>query len=335
MVAIARFRRQSLQLSVQAFQERGMSWSLSEFLNLIELRGQTWCFAELGSATGFSVPHSEEIYFYALLEGRAHVAGLSGESIELRAGDAIMILSGDAHAVRNRSKSMTASLDFLTSGDYADAPPTLRLGKGSPVTRLLAGRLKVRWPGGQRLRSIPAVLTARAKDILNYAWLLDRASGSGAMAILTRAATLLFVSALRDHPQSRVAFLEFDQHDPVLRAQQCMEIHPFDRWTVEILAHKVGLGRSSLATLFARKVGRTPMEFLTEERMKHGALFLEKTNMKVIEIAARVGYRSQAAFIRRFAVRFGMTPGELRRRSRRTLHRSTEQYPISIDRPSA
>jgi AraC-like DNA-binding protein len=202
--------------------------------------------------------------------------------------------------------------------------------RGAPATRLLAGRLKVRWPGGPRLRSIPSVLTVRAKDIINFRWLLDWASGSGAMAILTRAATLLFVSAFREHPQSRAAFLEFDHHDPVLLARQCMEIHPFARWTVEILAGKVGMGRSSFATRFARKVGRTPMDFLTEEHMKHATLFLEKTDMKVMEIAARVGYRSQAAFIRRFVARFDMTSGELRRRSRRTVNKSMEQYRISL-----
>src|SRR5258707_426706 len=118
-----------------------MGWSLSEFLNLIELRSQTWCFAELGPASGVSVPHSEEIYCYALLDGSAHVAGLSGESIELRAGDVVMLLSGEAHAVRNRRKSVTASLEFLADGHYADAPPTITLGKGVPLTRLLAGRL--------------------------------------------------------------------------------------------------------------------------------------------------------------------------------------------------
>lgn len=313
-----------------------MPWSLSEFLNLVELRSQTWCFVELSSATGFSVPPNEEVYFYALLEGSANIAGLMGGSLELRAGDVVMILSGEAHAVRNRRKSVTANLEFLTSGAYADVPPTLTVGNGRPATRLLAGKLKVRWPGGQRLRSIPSLLTVQAKDdVVNFQTLLDRVSGSGAMAILTRAATLLFVSAFREHPQSRAAFVEFDQHDPVLRAQQCMEIHPFNRWTVEALARKVGLGRSTFATRFNRKVGRTPMEFLAEERMKHAALFLENTEMKVAEIAARVSYRSEAAFIRRFVARFGITPGELRRRSRRAVDKNIGQSRTSFAGPSA
>src|SRR5579864_6023180 len=102
-----------------------MQWSLSEFLNLVELRSQTWCFVGLGSASGFAVPHNEDIYFYAVLEGEANIAGVSGGMIELRAGDIVMIPSGEAHAVRNHAKSTTASLDFLTSGEYADTPPTL------------------------------------------------------------------------------------------------------------------------------------------------------------------------------------------------------------------
>jgi uncharacterized protein YjlB len=64
----------------------------------------------------------------------AHITGLSGESIELRAGDVVMILSGETHTVRNRRKSMTVNLDFLTFGDYTDAPP--RLGRGAPASQL-------------------------------------------------------------------------------------------------------------------------------------------------------------------------------------------------------
>jgi AraC-like DNA-binding protein/mannose-6-phosphate isomerase-like protein (cupin superfamily) len=303
-----------------------MRWSLSEFLNLVELRSQTWCFVGLGSASGFAVPHNEEIYFYAVLDGEAKIAGVTGGTIELRAGDIVMILSGEAHAVRNHNRSITASLDFLTSGEYADAPPTLEVGLGLATTRVLAGKLKVRWPGGHHPRSIPSVLTTRSRGhIVDFQMLVEKASGIGATALLTRAATLLFISALRDHPQCGSAFQEFDLYDPVLRAQQYMQMHPFQRWTVETLARKVTMGRSNFATRFVREVGRTPMEYLAEERMKHAALFLEKTEMKVTDVGRRVGYRSQAAFIRRFTTCFGATPGELRKRSRRTTHRSVEQ----------
>jgi AraC-like DNA-binding protein len=293
-------------------------WSLSEFLNLVELRSQTWCFVEMAAASGFKIPHNDAVYFYAPLEGSVSLAGASVGVVELRAGDIAMILSGEAHALRNQSQAETATLEFLASGEYADAPATLTVGEGERATRLLAGGLKVRWPGGQHPRNIPAMLRARTSDsVVNFASLVKKASGSGSTAVLTRAASLLFVDAFRDHPQSRAAFQEFSLHDPISRAQQYVETHPFTPWTVEILARKVGMGRSNFAMRFAKEVGRTPMEYLSDERMKHAAVFLEKTDMKIAEIGERVGYRSEAAFIRRFTSRFGISPGEMRKRSRR------------------
>lgn len=295
-----------------------MRWSLSEFLNLVELRGQTWCFVDLGAASGFKIPHNDAIYFYAVLAGSAAIGGVGGGALELRAGDIAMILSGDAHALRTARDAETVALEFLEAGEYADAPAHLAVGEALAATRLLAGRLKVRWPGGQHPRALPSVLQARTSGgIVNFASLLEKASGGGGTAVLTRAATLIFVDAFRDHPQSRAAFQEFSLHDPISRAQQYIETHPFTPWTVEVLARKVGMGRSNFAMRFAREIGRTPMDYLSDARMKHAALFLEKTDMKIAEIGERVGYRSEAAFIRRFTACCGVSPGELRKRSRR------------------
>lgn len=293
-----------------------MRWSLSEFLNLVELRSQTWCFIDLDSTAGFKAPTSDAIFFYAVLEGSAHVA-VAGRTTELRKGDILMVLSGEAHALRSRHDGVTETIGFLAGGEYADSPPTFSLGDGASTTRLLAGRLKVRWPGGQHPRTIASMLRMRTDEgLVNFERLLKDCSGGGGTAILTRAATLLFVQAFRSDADCRAAFQEFNLHDPVARAQQYMQTHPFTPWTVGILARKVGMGRSNFATRFSREVGRTPMEYLADERMKHAATFLEKTDMKIAEVAERVGYRSEAAFIRRFSTCFGVTPGELRKRIR-------------------
>jgi len=303
-----------------------MRWSLSEFLNIIELRSQTWCYVGLSTGGGFKIPHNDVIYFYAALQGAADIAGVAGGTTRLRAGDVIMILSGEAHAIRDQPQSVTSNLDFLASGEYADAPANFTLGEGRPAGRILAGRLKVRWPGGQRPRALPPFLTAKTSDsIVNFAALLDKVPGEGATAVLTRAATLMFVTAFRDHPQCRAAFQDFSLHDPISRAQQYIQMHPFGAWTVEILARKVGMGRSNFASRFASDIGRTPMEYLSEERMKHAALFIEQTDMKVAEVGERVGYRSEAAFIRRFTTYFGFSPGELRRRKRLAARADAER----------
>lgn len=294
-----------------------MRWSLSEFLNLVDLRSQSWCFVDLDAGRGFSLPCNEAIYFYVALKGKAEIAGIAGGTLQLAEGDIVMVLSGEPHTLRNHKECVTGNIEFLRSGEYADTPPTFTIGRGFTATRLVAARLKVRWPGGQHPRAIPSAFKMSVEnEIINFPALLNRATGSGAMALLTRAATMLFISAFRDHPQCRAAFQEFSHHDPVLRAQQYMQMHPFDKWTVEILAHKVGMGRSNFATRFTKEIGRAPMEFLFEERMKHAAIFLEKSDMKVSEIGKRVGYDSEAAFSRRFRGYYGIPPGELRKRQR-------------------
>jgi AraC-like DNA-binding protein len=294
-----------------------MRWSFSEFLNLVELRSQSWCFVTLDAASGFSVPHDEAVYFYAVLEGGRVSLTPTGNRHTLAAGEIAMLLSGDPHALRTEPRCVTETISFLSNGSYADTPPAFSIGDGAPAAKLLAGRLKVRWPGGQHPRSMPDVLRlSSAESLINVPRLVDKASGFGAMALLTRAASLLFVNALREHPTAQAAFHDFGRHDPVQRAIQYMQTHAFDPWTVGILAHKVGMGRSNFATRFAKEVGVTPMEFLFGERMRHAATFLEKSDMKVAVIGKRIGYHSEAAFARRFREHFGITPGEMRRRKR-------------------
>jgi AraC-like DNA-binding protein len=74
----------------------------------------------------------------------------------------------------------------------------------------------------------------------------------------------------------------------------------------------VGMSRSSFAARFTAEAGQTPMELLTEKRMHAAAELLQHSRIKIAEISARVGYQSEAAFSRRFARFFGMSPGQLR-----------------------
>ena len=102
--------------------ESKMHWSLSEFLNLIDLRGQSWCFVNMGARSGFHLLHSEAVLFHAVLEGTAKITSGIGQTTRLKAGDIVMVLSGDAHAVRNHQGSATELIDLLNNGDYVDSP---------------------------------------------------------------------------------------------------------------------------------------------------------------------------------------------------------------------
>ena len=292
-----------------------MKWSLSEFLNELELRGQTWCIVECDAAGGFSTPPDDRLRFYAVLEGTVRLAGIERQPICLGKGEVAFILSGEAHALRVAPDSRTTLLDFMRDGSHPDIPPVLTLGNGGEtVSRILCGRLKVRWPGGLLPAAIPPVLTLDSSvGLISLSDLAGCATGVGAAGLLTRIASYMLAQAFRHHAAHSDSFPLSATDDPVARALQIIDQHPSQPWTVSSLALKVGMGRSNFATRFAEFVGRTPMEMLANRRMHFAEDLLHQQKvLKISEIATRVGYRSEAAFIRRFVRHFGMTPGSMR-----------------------
>ena len=88
------------------------------------------------------------------------------------------------------------------------------------------------------------------------------------------------------------------------------------------------MGRSSFAARFAEQVGRTPMEVITERRMQYAAELLQEGELKIIEISARAGYDSEAAFSRRFTRYFGVSPGTMRRNAKTNSKTGAEGSPL-------
>ena len=298
-----------------------MMGTLSEFLNMFELQGATWCFADIKASGGFSIPPNDGVLFYALVQGSAQIDGVSGGPIELTPGSVAMILSGEPHALRTAPDSPTRRMDFLCDEQSVDAPPTICIGThGQTSARVLAAKLKVSWPAGLRHMAMPPAVmlgTSRA----NYANLCAvraetlqiSAVGAGSAALLTRLAALMFTASLRNHPQCLLMFKSSEWSDPVAHALHLIDSEPSAEWSVASLARKVGMGRSNFAARFAAQLGRTPMELITQRRMQYAAELLQQGELKIAEISARAGYRSEAAFSRRFTRSFGTSPGRVRR----------------------
>lgn len=306
---------ETLELKSNSWLGQRMNWSLSEFLNLIELRGQSWCFVNFSSGNGMGVAHGDALFFHAVLEGEVRLARGDGRILELQAGDVAMVPTGDAHAVRDREEGQLQTVELLNTGEQLDVPSTVNLGNGATTARLLSGRIKMRWPGGSPPVRMPRLMLLPARETgVNLERFTDTGSYPGEAALLTHLATLLFISAFIRNARCQALF-RFNLDNPLARANVLLQKHPFQPWTVDSLAQKVGMGRSNFAARFTAEFGKTPIDALTEERMKQAEHFLNFTDLKIAEVSERVGYRSEAAFIRRFTAHFGMTPGKLRRLS--------------------
>ncbi|MSV28232.1 MAG: AraC family transcriptional regulator [Bryobacterales bacterium] len=81
---------------------------------------------------------------------------------------------------------------------------------------------------------------------------------------------------------------------------------------------------------FTKYLAEPPMTYLTLWRLQLAARSLEKTSRGVADIAAAVGYESEAAFNRAFKRQFGQPPGRYR-----SEHRSPSTKNAESDRASA
>ena len=91
---------------------------------------------------------------------------------------------------------------------------------------------------------------------------------------------------------------------------------PSHPWTIAELAAEVGLSRSALVERFTRYLSDSPIAYVTGWRMRLAAQALTSTPKGVADIAAEVGYESEAAFNRAFKRVFGVPPAQYRRKNR-------------------
>lgn len=297
--------------------------SLSDLLSGLDLRGQTWCYSDIGTDAGFSVPPCDTVLVHAVLHGLARIACAGGTVVELAAGEAVIVLSGEAHALRTSPGSPVATHAFLRDEASVDIPPTLAIGAaGSRVAaRVLSGKLRASWPAEVNRATLPPLLALSGEAAGPLALLLRPDAlplagiGPGSAALLTRLAAMLLIAGLRADPRCRQLFAP-PRQDPIADALRLIEANPAASWTVERLARSVGMGRSNFAAHFTQAIGRAPMELVAEQRMKHAAQLLGQGKLKIAEISEMAGYGSEAAFSRRFTRHFGISPSQMRDRAK-------------------
>src|SRR5262249_35834045 len=90
---------------------------------------------------------------------------------------------------------------------------------------------------------------------------------------------------------------------------------PGNHWTIEGLANLSAMSRATYARQFMARAGMTVGAFLTALRMSVASDLLRGTRRGIADIAAEVGYESEAAFGKAFKSQNGLTPAKFRRRS--------------------
>lgn len=80
------------------------------------------------------------------------------------------------------------------------------------------------------------------------------------------------------------------------------------------IAEEVGCDRRRLAYLFDKQIGMSPIQFLTEIRLKQSKELLQTTSIPIKEIAELIGYQDAFYFCRVFKKQYHQTPTNFRKK---------------------
>ena len=242
-----------------------------------------------------------------------------GEALPLHEGDVVVLPHDAAHL-------LLSARELPARHGVISLPNQIPHNREQPGTALFCGYLILdKSTYGNVFAMLPDYLVIRShqgEESKQFRALIDllfsetQAEHPGSVAILDRLADALMFyvirHALAQGTQSAglLVALTDKQISPALVAM-CDE--PAQAWSVESLAAKVFMSRSSFAERFNALVGKTPMEFLAEWRMQLARRWLELDRLSVAEVAARCGYQSETAFSKAFKRIAGVGPGEFRR----------------------
>jgi len=316
--------------------------AFSEVLSAVKLQGALFFNAEFSAPWGFASPASKSlapdllpsaehlIIYHLLIEGSAFAQLDGAPPISLFPGEIVMFPHGDPHRMGNGSPERIFEGEAVRELIRCRSLGTLRAGGQGEKTRFVCGYMGCD-PQLCRpiLSGLPSILKVNIRSGPSGQWLensirhmVEQASSQqpGSEAVLAKLSEALFVETLRQY----VAALPADQtgwlggaRDPVVgRSLAILHSRVDHPWTVAELAKEVGMSRSALLDRFGRYLSEPPIAYLTRWRMQLGARTLTSTPRSVSEIAAEVGYESEAAFNRAFKREFGIPPGQYRREHR-------------------
>jgi len=295
-------------------------------LQSIRFQTAIYCRSELSAPWGFSVRGRDFATFHLVTHGRCclDVDGLRRRAW-LAAGDLIILPTGRAHMVRDAPSSPVTHLEDLIADAPRDDGGMLRSGGGGASTALVCGGFQFEDRANPVIASLPPLIHLRGRHRGANGWLnlalefLGEEAESqrpGAETILVRLADVLFIEAVRAYlsaPGTSKSGLAAALRDPRI-ATAVVAIHrqPEVRWDIQRLAKQAAMSRAAFADRFKALVGESPISYLTRCRMNKAMGLLASAHVPLSQVAARVGYESEASFGRAFKRETGMSPAAYR-----------------------
>lgn len=270
-------------------------------------------------------PHTK---FGIVTEGCCYIDIKDGaQPVKLVRGSCYLLPRGNAFRLRHAADGSTEKFEEIYKRIEGR---TLRCGKDGEHTTVLGGQFiftEDRYPlvldllpplicfnvSEQELAALQSTLQLLEQEITTPA--------PGTASMLDSLADIYFIQTLRayllnDNTRHTgwVGVLSDERLGKAIRLIHSESEKP---WTIVALADHIGMSRAAFSARFRNKLGISPIAYLTRHRMQVAQELLRRSSsMGIAQVAAKVGYDSEASFNKAFKRETGMPPALWRAQKR-------------------
>ena len=300
--------------------------AVADALRDIAITGVFYCPSYLHEPWGGTVPPMAGcVWFHAVTSGRCELVVGDTRRV-LESGDLALVPHGAGHRIEAGGPTEYPLIPDLPHEEQTDHYAVLRYGGGGPLTELVCGGLRVEHPSARRLLDgLPPVVHVRTARRTALGATLDllaeevHGRAVGGEAVISRLCDVLVIQAIRHWMASDdatgSAWLRAMSDPQVGPALAALHAAPAEPWSVASLASRAAMSRSAFAARFRELLGQPVMAYLTDVRMQLAVDLLHRSDRTVAEVAAAVGYESDASFGRVFKRQIGASPRQVRHAS--------------------
>ena len=292
--------------------------ALSDILSAINARARCSISLTAGGAWSIGFPNPANLKFNAVRHGSCWLIVPGHAPVRLETGDCLVV-SGTAFTLASDPAIAPVSArQIFSTSEMAAA-----VGDGADFS-IIGGSVEMDAIDGALLReALPPFLVVGSAQAISIRWLLDElgrewdSGAAGAQLVCSDLLRMIFVHVLRWYLASgddgHAGWLGALKHRALARALHAIHREPSRDWSVAELAAIAGQSRSSFAARFKAAVGHSPVDYLTQWRMRLAARRLRGGDVAISVIARELGYASESAFGAAFRRVHDDAPGKYRR----------------------
>jgi AraC-like DNA-binding protein len=295
---------------------------LSDVLSLLKPRSYMSGGFDMGGDWSIQFRKHDGIKCYAVVSGECwlSVEGIS-EAVHLTAGDCYLLTSGRPFRLASDLSLPPVDMNVMFRFPLNGAVATYQ---GGGDCFGVGGHFALSGDASMLLGVLPPIVHLRKEsDRAALRWSLERMMEElrdpqpGGSLVAQQLATMMLVQALRLHlaegANGNVGWLFALADKQMSAAISCIHGDPAHRWTLQQLAERASMSRSTFALKFKETVGASPMEYLTRWRMLLAGDKLVNSSDPVATIALSLGYESESAFSTAFKRIMGCSPRQYSR----------------------